>query len=240
MVTGGASGLGLATAKALAAKGARVAILDRAIDNPRNDFDGPAFAADITDTPALEAALDGIEQAIGTPRICVHCAGIGTGRRIVGRDGPMPLEDFTRVITVNLVGTFNVLRLAAARMTRLDALPGDERGVIINTSSVAAFDGQLGQAAYASSKGGIASLTLPAARELARFGVRVLAIAPGLFDTALWEELTEEIQNALVGMTPFPKRVGRPDEFAALCCHIVENAMLNGEVIRLDGAIRMS
>ena len=239
VVTGGASGLGLATAKMLQAKGAKVAILDLDPLRPSNDFKGPAFKADVADGAALEAAMKEVEGAVGAPRICVHCAGIGTGRRIVGRDGPMPLADFAQVINVNLIGTFNVLRIAAAAMSRQEPVGGEERGVIVTTASIAAFDGQIGQAAYAASKGGVVSLTLPAARELARFGIRVLSIAPGLFDTALWTQLTEEQQKALTAGQPFPKRVGRPDEFALLCCHIVENPMLNGECIRLDAALRL-
>jgi NAD(P)-dependent dehydrogenase (short-subunit alcohol dehydrogenase family) len=176
----------------------------------------------------------------GAARVLVNCAGIAPGRRIVGRDGPMPLEDFTRVIEVNLIGSFNMIRLAAADMAQLDPLEDGERGVIVSTASVAAYEGQVGQAAYAASKGGIVSLTLPAAREFAQFGIRVLAIAPGVFLTPLVGAMPEQVQESLGMSVPFPKRLGRPAEFAELVQHCIENVYLNGEVIRLDGALRMA
>ena len=176
----------------------------------------------------------------GAPRILVSCAGIATGKRIVGRDRPMPLAEFERVIQVNLVGTFNLLRLVAAEMMQLEPDARGERGVIVNTASVAAFDGQIGQAAYAASKGGVAALTLPAARELARHGIRVVTIAPGIFETPMLRGLPADVQQSLGDSVPFPKRLGRPDEYAALVRHILENPMLNGETIRLDGALRMA
>jgi NAD(P)-dependent dehydrogenase (short-subunit alcohol dehydrogenase family) len=183
--------------------------------------------------------LDAIASSIGSPRILVNCAGVTSAQRILGRDGLLPIEEFARVVTVNLVGTFNMLRLASERMAALEPLDTTERGVIINTSSVAAFEGQLGQASYAASKGGVAALTLPSARELAKYGIRVLAIAPGIFATPLLLELPEKAQKSLAELMPFPKRLGAPKEFGALAAHLVENVMLNGEVIRLDGAVRL-
>ncbi len=242
VVTGGASGLGGATARMLAEAGAKVAVLDVNGDGATamaSDIGGLGLACDVTDGGAVETALGQVNDAIGVPRIVVNCAGIGVAERIVGRDGAMPLENFARVININLIGTFNVLRIAAAEMTKLDELDEGERGVIVNTASVAAFEGQVGQAAYASSKGGIAGLTLPAARELARFGIRVVAIAPGLIETPMFDGLPDAARDALIGLTQFPRRLGHPDEYAALIMHIAENRLLNGEVIRLDGAIRL-
>jgi NAD(P)-dependent dehydrogenase (short-subunit alcohol dehydrogenase family) len=184
-------------------------------------------------------ALRQAQEAHGPARILVNCAGIGTARRILGRDGPMPLGDFERVLRVNLVGTFNMMRLASAAMAALEPLVDGERGVIVSTASAAAFEGQVGQAAYSASKGGIAALTLPAARELAQFGIRVLAIAPGLFETPMLKSLPDDVQVSLGQSIPFPKRLGKPGEFAALVLHCVENLSLNGEVIRLDGALRL-
>jgi len=243
VVTGGASGLGLATARALVAAGARVAILDQnaeASESVAVAIGARTFPCDVSDVASSGRALAMAREVHGPVRILVNCAGVGGASRIVGRSGPMPLEQFERTIRVNLVGTFNMMRLAAAEMVPLSPLADDERGVIVSTTSVAAFEGQIGQAAYAASKGGIASLTLPAARELAQFGIRVLAIAPGLFQTPLLGELPPDAQAALAAAIPFPKRLGRPDEFARLVMHMVDNLSLNGEVVRLDGALRLA
>jgi NAD(P)-dependent dehydrogenase (short-subunit alcohol dehydrogenase family) len=242
-VTGGGSGLGAATAAALAAAGARVSVLDRNEDSAHEvaaRIGGLPLVCDVTDAEGAARAVAAAADQHGVARVLVNCAGIGRAARIVGRDGPMPLAEFTQVVQVNLIGTFNMLRLAAAPMTLAAPLDGGERGVIINTASAAATDGQIGQAAYAASKGGIVSLTLPAARELARFGIRVNTIAPGLFHTPLLAALPEEAQQALAAAIPFPARLGLPDEFAALALHLVANAYLNGETIRLDGALRMA
>jgi NAD(P)-dependent dehydrogenase (short-subunit alcohol dehydrogenase family) len=243
LVTGGASGLGLATAEMLAAGGARVALLDQ--DEGRlaaaaGRLGGIGIACDVSEAASAERAVAAAEEAHGAARILVNCAGIAPAARIVGRGGPMPLADFGRVIQVNLIGTFNLMRLAAAAMAVLEPDEGGERGVIVATASVAAFEGQIGQAAYAASKGGVAALTLPAARELARHGIRVVTIAPGIFETPMLKGLPDNVQASLAASVPFPKRLGRPEEYAALVRHILENAMLNGEVIRLDGAIRMA
>jgi NAD(P)-dependent dehydrogenase (short-subunit alcohol dehydrogenase family) len=243
LVTGGGSGLGAATAAALAAAGARVSVLDRNEDSAHEvaaRIGGLPLVCDVTDAEGAARAVAAAADQHGVARVLVNCAGIGRAARIVGRDGPMPLAEFTQVVQVNLIGTFNMLRLAAAPMTLAAPLDGGERGVIINTASAAATDGQIGQAAYAASKGGIVSLTLPAARELARFGIRVNTIAPGLFHTPLLAVLPEEAQQALAAAIPFPARLGLPDEFAALALHLVANAYLNGETIRLDGALRMA
>ncbi len=243
IVTGGASGLGLATAELLAAAGARVALLDldaARVAEAAGRLGCKGFACDVADAASAEQAVAGARDAHGPARILVNCAGIAPPARIVGRSGPMPLADFARVIEVNLIGSFNLLRLAAADMTALEPDADGERGVIVNTASVAAFDGQIGQAAYAASKGGIVALTLPAARELARHGIRVMTIAPGIFETPMLRGLPEPVQQALAASVPFPKRLGRPEEYAALVRHILDNPMLNGEVIRLDGAIRMA
>ena len=237
LVTGGASGLGLATAKALAAKGARVVILDLARSNGEAEakaLKGEFVAADVTSESEVAKAVEAVDEL----RILVNCAGIGPGHRIVSREGPHPLDAYKRVIEVNLVGTFNVLRLAATRMAESEPVDG-ERGVIVNTASVAAFEGQVGQAAYSSSKAGIVGLTIVAARDLATLMIRVCTIAPGIFDTPLLGTLSEEFRQSLGAAVPHPRRLGSPDEFAALAVHIVENPMLNGETIRLDGAIRM-
>ncbi|QCP54096.1 SDR family NAD(P)-dependent oxidoreductase [Trinickia violacea] len=246
LVTGAASGLGAQTARALVAAGARVTLLDvneAALEALAEEL-GRSVAlvrrCDITDAASIEAALDAGERAHGAARILVNCAGIGGARRLVGRDGAaMPQDDFARIINVNLLGTFNVIRLAAARMTRALPLEDGERGVIVCTASVAAYDGQVGQAAYAASKGGLVSLTLPLARDLAQFGVRVVTIAPGLFLTPLLYALPEEVQQSLAASIPFPKRLGKPEEFADLALHVIGNTALNGEVIRLDGALRL-
>ena len=243
IVTGGGSGLGAATARALAKEGAKVAVLDVNEDGARKvaaEIGGVALKCDVADGPSAEAAVAKAREAHGPARILVNCAGIGIGVRIVGRNGPHPLDQFMRVINVNLVGSFNLMRLAAADMQKMDALPDGERGVIISTASVAAFEGQIGQAAYSASKGGIVALTLPAAREFARTGIRVNAIAPGLFATPLLLGMPQPVQESLAGSIPFPTRFGKPEEYAALALHIIENAMINGEVIRLDGALRMA
>jgi len=243
IVTGGASGLGEATARALAAAGARVAIVDvnaKAAAEVAIDINGIAVACDVADSASAEAAVKQAAADHGPARILINCAGIGPAKRIVGRDGPMPLADFERVIRINLIGSFNMMRLAAAAMQGLAPLDDGERGVIISTASVAAFEGQIGQAAYSASKGGVAALTLPAAREFAQFGVRVLAIAPGIFGTPMLRALPQEVQDSLGASVPFPRRLGNPDEFAALAMHCIRNSYLNGEVIRLDGALRMA
>ena len=243
LVTGGASGLGAETARHLAAAGAKVAILDVNLELGlalAKEIGGLALACDITSTDSVEQALAAARAAHGAARILANCAGIGGAKRLVGKDGKaMPLEDFSRIINVNLIGTFNVIRLAAAEMITLDPLADGERGVIISTASVAAYDGQIGQAGYAASKGGLTSLTLPLARDLAQFGVRVMTIAPGLFMTPLLYKLPEEVQQSLAASIPFPKRLGKAEEFAKLVVHIVDNLSLNGEVIRLDGALRL-
>ena len=232
LVTGGASGLGEAAARELAAAGARVFVLDLA-PNPASPFE--SIAADASDPAAAEAAL----ARLPALHIAVNCAGIATAQRILGKEGPLPLDAFEKVIRVNLLGTFNVCRLAAARMAQNEPGPDGERGVIINTASIAAFEGQIGQCAYAASKGGVAALTLPMARDLMKLGIRVNAIAPGLFDTPLLQKLLEQVRNELGATIPFPSRLGHPPEFGKLVRHIAENAYLNGEIIRIDGALRM-
>jgi NAD(P)-dependent dehydrogenase (short-subunit alcohol dehydrogenase family) len=245
-VTGGASGLGEATARLLAQRGARVALFDlpRSAGAEVEKSIGTAarfLPGDVTDPASVEAALDEAIAAFGGIRAVVNCAGIGSAARTVGKQGePFPLDVFRRTIEVNLTGTFNVIRLAAARMVTNAPDAGGERGAVVNTASIAAFDGQIGQAAYSASKGGIVGLTLPVARDLARHGVRVCTIAPGLFRTPLLAGLPEPAREALGKTIPFPPRLGEPAEFAALACHILENPMLNGEVIRLDGALRMA
>lgn len=245
IVTGGGSGLGAATARALAAAGARVALFDinlAAAQAVAAEIQGLAVACDITDTASLETALAAATAAHGPARLVFNVAGIGSAKRIVGKDGSAaPLADFERVVRVNLIGTYNVCRLTAAAMVaQAPATPDGERGVIVNTASVAAFDGQVGQEAYSASKGGVAAMTLPMARDLAQFGVRVCTIAPGLFATPLLKELPEAVQQSLAASIPFPKRLGDPAEFAQLALHIATNGALNGEVIRLDGALRMA
>lgn len=240
-VTGAASGLGRATALALHARGARVLCYDRNAEGAQRvaaEVEGVAAAGDVTDSSAVSAALDRA-RALGPLRVLVNCAGIGTAKRVLGREGPMPLEEFERVVHVNLFGTFNVTRLAAQAIAAQEPLADGERGAIVMTASAAAFEGQLGQAAYAASKGGIAAMTLPLAREFAAFGIRVVTIAPGLFATPLLGELPAEVQASLAASIPFPKRLGAPEEYGALAVHICENLSLNGETIRLDGALRL-
>jgi NAD(P)-dependent dehydrogenase (short-subunit alcohol dehydrogenase family) len=240
VVTGGASGLGLATTKRLLDAGASVVVIDlREGDELGKLGERVKFAsADVTDEAAVGQALD-VAETLGPLRINVNCAGIGNAIKTLGKDGPFPLDGFKKVVEVNLIGTFNVLRLAAERIAKTEPL-GEERGVIINTASVAAFDGQIGQAAYSASKGGVVGMTLPIARDLSRSLIRVVTIAPGLFKTPLLGSLPEEAQKSLGQQVPHPARLGDPDEYGALAVHIVENPMLNGEVIRLDGAIRMA
>jgi NAD(P)-dependent dehydrogenase (short-subunit alcohol dehydrogenase family) len=245
LVTGGASGLGGAAAEMVVAAGGRVVIADV------NEGAGRTAAArlgasarflrtDVTSEADVQQAIATAIKEFGSFTGLVNAAGIGPAARLVGRDGPMPLDQFTRVIQINLIGTFNVMRLAAAAMMNNQAAPSGERGVIVNTASVAAYEGQIGQVAYAASKGGVVSMTLPIARELARFGIRVMTVAPGIFDTPMLAAMPESIRESLGQQVPFPSRLGRPAEYAALVCHIFENEMLNGEVIRLDGAIRMA
>ncbi len=243
-VTGGGSGLGEAVARELARLGAKVTVFDLNAEGARRvaaEVGGLAATGDVAESAAVTAALDAAGAAHGVPRIVMNIAGIGRAARIVGKDGsPAPLEDFERTIRINLIGTYNVARLAAARIVALSPLADDERGVIVNTASVAAFDGQVGQEAYSASKGGVVGMTLPMARDLAQYGVRVCTIAPGLFKTPLLASLPEPVQQSLAASIPFPKRLGQPAEFAALAAHIVTNGHLNGEVIRLDGALRMA
>jgi NAD(P)-dependent dehydrogenase (short-subunit alcohol dehydrogenase family) len=242
IVSGGGSGLGRASVKALAQLEVKVAILDineRAAMEAASETGGFAICADVTDAASVESAFAAARVRHGPARIAVNCAGVGTAGRIVGRDGPLSLDAFRRVIEVNLIGSFNVMRLAAAEMSALEPLADGERGIIISTASVAAYEGQIGQAAYSASKGGIVALTLPAARELARYGVRVVAIAPGVFATPMVDGLPQDVQRRLAASVPFPSRLGRPEEYAALMLHLCQNPMINGEVIRIDGALRM-
>jgi NAD(P)-dependent dehydrogenase (short-subunit alcohol dehydrogenase family) len=242
LVTGGGSGLGAATARMLAAAGAKVAILDinaKAAAEVAIDINGLSLHCDVADSTATEAAIAAAAADHGPARILVNCAGIGPAKRIVGRDGPMPLGEFERVIRINLIGTFNAMRLAAAAMQGLAPLTDGERGVIVCTASVAAYEGQIGQASYSASKGGVVSLVMPAAREFAQFGVRVNAIAPGIFLTPMLLGLPPQAQESLAASVPFPKKLGEPEQFAALVRHMIENRYLNGAVVRLDAALRM-
>ncbi|GFZ83303.1 3-hydroxy-2-methylbutyryl-CoA dehydrogenase [Elstera cyanobacteriorum] len=243
LVTGGASGLGYGTAKALIAAGAKVALID--LPGPKLDEAAAALGAlacpaDVTDAAGLEAAVAKAADAHGVARLLVACAGIAPAARAVGREGPMALDAFGKVISVNLIGTFNAVRLAAAGMLSLDPLADNERGVIITTASVAAFEGQIGQAAYAASKGGVAAMTLPLAREFAPKGVRVMTIAPGIFGTPMLAAMPQAVQESLAASVPFPSRLGTPEDYAALVLSICRQTMLNGSTIRLDGAIRMN
>jgi NAD(P)-dependent dehydrogenase (short-subunit alcohol dehydrogenase family) len=243
IVTGGGSGLGAATARALAEAGARVSLLDVNLAQAEavaSEIGGRAFACDVSDAEAAEAALDAAAGAFGEARILVNCAGIAPAGRVVGREGPHDLELFRKVIEVNLIGSFNMLRLFSDRASKLDPLTDGERGVVISTASVAAFDGQIGQSAYAASKGGVHAMALPIARELARFGIRIMTIAPGIFATPMLLGMPQEVQDSLGASVPFPSRLGQPEEYARLAMHIIDNVMLNGETIRLDGAIRMA
>jgi NAD(P)-dependent dehydrogenase (short-subunit alcohol dehydrogenase family) len=243
IVTGGGSGLGEATARALAAKGAGVAILDLGIERAAKiaaDIGGIAIQCDVSSADGGAASVAEVVKKFGEPRILVNCAGIAIGMKTIGKDGPHPLDQYRKVIEVNLIGTFNMIRLVADRAAKLEPLEGGERCVIVNTASVAAYDGQIGQAAYSASKGGVVGMTLPVARDLARSGIRVCTIAPGIFKTPMMAGMPQEVQDTLGAAVPFPSRLGEPSEYAALVLHIIENQMLNGETIRLDGAIRMA
>ena len=243
VVTGGGSGMGAETARRLAAAGAKVAVLDvdeASAEAVGAEIDGLGLACDVSDAAGVEAAIARARDAHGAARICVNCAGIALAQRIVGRDGPAPLDGFRKVIEVNLVGTFNVMRVCGADMAGLDPLNDTgERGVMIATASVAAYEGQVGQAAYAASKGGIVGMTLPVARDLASLGIRVMTVAPGLMETPMLAGLPADAIERLAASVPFPRRLGRPGEFADLVEHIIANPMLNGSVVRLDGAIRL-
>jgi len=244
VITGGASGMGAVTARMLAAQGAKVALWDMNLEAAQklaSELKGAAFACDVTSAASVEVALKTTIETLGAPRILINCAGILIGKRILGKDGPADLDHFNKVLAVNLSGTFNTMRLVAHAMSSLDALGDDaERGVIINAASIAAYEGQIGQVAYGASKGGIVGLTLPAARELARFGIRVMAIAPGAVSTPMIGEISQELQDSIAAGVPFPPRMANPDEFAALALHIIQNNYLNGSVIRLDGAARLA
>ena len=244
LVTGGGSGLGEATARELARLGAKVAVLDLNLDNAKKvaaDINGLAIQCDVSSGDSMQSAIEQAAAAHGPARILMQIAGIGSAKRVVGKDGSAaPLEDFIKVVNVNLIGTYNAARLFAAAAAKLDPLQDGERGVIVFTASVAAFDGQVGQQAYSASKGGVVGMTLPMARDLAQHGIRVCTIAPGLFSTPLMRTLPEPVQQSLAASIPFPSRLGKPEEFAELACHIVTNGHLNGEVIRLDGALRMA
>lgn len=243
IVTGGASGMGAATAKHLAKLGVKVAILDINVDAAKkmaDEINGIAFGCDVRNENQIQDALNEVEKKFGIPRVGVNCAGIVHGKRMLGKEGPMPLDEFRHVIDVNVTGTFNLMRLITQKMITQQPLnETGERGVIINTASVAAFDGQIGQTAYSASKGAIVGMTLPAARELAQFGVRVMTIAPGLVDTPMFQKISPEARASLEATVPFPKRLAKPEEYALLVEQIIRNPMLNGEVIRLDGALRM-
>ena len=245
VVTGGGSGLGEATARELAARGAKVCVLDLGRSKGAEvaaSLGGDAFFvdADVASEASMTSAIQGAVQRFGALHILLGCAGVAVGMKTLGKQGPHPLDAFTRVVHVNLVGTFNAIRLAAAAMVANDPDANGERGVIVNTASTAAFDGQIGQAAYSASKGGVVGMTLPIARDLASAGIRVCTIAPGLFDTPMLAGLPEPVRESLGASIPFPPRLGRPSEYAALACAIVENPMLNGETIRLDGALRLA
>ena len=244
IVTGGASGLGLVTCQQLAKQGAKIAAFDLNEEAGQalvDELKGQAIftKVDVTDVASVEAGIAQAVEAFGTIHVCINCAGIAPGGKTIGRNGALPLEKFAQVININLIGTFNVLRLAAEQMAKNEPGEDGERGVIINTASVAAFDGQMGQSAYAASKAGVVGMTLPIARDLARLGIRIMTIAPGIFDTPMMKGMTDEVRDPLIEMVQNPKRFGDPEEYASLAAHIISNNYLNGEVIRLDGAIRM-
>lgn len=243
LVTGGASGLGAATARALTSRGAKVAIADFNMDGAEqlaSEIGGMAVHCDVVDEQGAERAVGAMHDAFGPARILVSCAGIAPAKRIVGRKGVMPLDEFRRVIDVNLIGTFNMLRLFVAQATDLEPLEDGERAVALCTASIAAFEGQIGQTAYAASKAGVAGLTLPAARELGSSGIRVVSIAPGTFETPMLTAMPDDVRDALAQDIPFPKRLGQPEEYAKMAVHVVENTMINGTVLRIDGAMRMA
>jgi len=244
VITGGASGIGAVTAQHLSAQGAKVALWDmniKAAQTLAEQLGGAAFAVDVTSAASVEKALADTIQKLGAPRILINCAGILIGARIVGREGPADLDHFNKTIAVNLAGTFNTMRVVAHAMSALEPLEQDgERGVIINAASIAVFEGQIGQAAYAASKGGIVSMTIPAARELAKFGIRIMAIAPGAVETPMMAEVKDEYRESIEKAVPFPSRMAKPEEFAELALHIINNGYLNGDVIRLDGASRLA
>ena len=243
IVTGGGSGMGAEVARHLAAQGAKVTLVDvneQGVQATAKEIGGIGLRCDVSNAADAEAAVAKAREAHGPARILMNCAGVATPGRIVGRDGPLNLDAFRRVIEINLIGSFNLMRLAAADMSTLDPLEDDERGVIINTASVAAYEGQVGQAAYSASKGGVVGMTLPAARELARFGIRVVTIAPGLIATPMIGGMSEEVKQSLIATTLFPHRLGEPSEFARLALHIIDNVLINGETIRLDGAVRLA
>lgn len=243
IVTGGGSGLGAATARALAGAGAKVSLLDINLEQAGKvaaEIGGRAIACDVANAGAAETAMAEAAETFGEARILINCAGIAPAVRVVGREGPHDLGLFRKVVEVNLIGSFNMLRLFSDRASKLEPLADGERGVVISTASVAAFDGQIGQAAYSASKGGVHAMALPIARELARFGIRVMTIAPGIFATPMLLGMPQEVQDSLGASVPFPSRLGQPEEYASLAMHIIGNVMLNGETIRLDGAIRMA
>lgn len=240
VITGGASGMGKACAQALSAEGLRVVIWDKQINKEIDAQVNLALNCDVSSAEEIERALAETISKVGTPRICINCAGIAPAKRMIGKEGPMPLAAFKQVIDINLVGTFNVMRVVANAMAALEIeADSQERGVIINTASIAAFEGQIGQMAYSASKGGVVAMTLPAARELAQHAIRVNTIAPGLIATPMLLNMPQEVQESLAATVTFPKRLGKPEEFASLVKHIIANSMINGEVIRLDGALRM-
>lgn len=244
VVTGGASGLGLVTCQQLAALGAKIVAFDLNEDAGQalvDSLQGQAIfvKVDVTDAGSVQAGIDQAMETFGAIHVCINCAGIAPGGKTVGRNGALPLEKFAQVININLIGTFNVLRLAAEQMAKNEPGADGERGVIINTASIAAFDGQMGQSAYAASKAGIVGMTLPIARDLASLGIRIMTVAPGIFDTPMMKAMSDEVREPLIQMVQNPKRFGQPEEFASLAAHIVQNNYLNGEVIRLDGALRM-
>lgn len=240
IVTGGASGMGKACVQMLSADGVRVVVWDKQLDNINDENLALAVSCDVSSAEEIEQAMQKTIAQVGVPRICINCAGIAPAKRMVGKEGAMPLPDFKQVIDINLVGTFNVMRVVAEAMIHLDLdASSQERGVIINTASIAAFEGQIGQMAYSASKGGVVAMTLPAARELAQHAIRVNTIAPGLIATPMLLKMPQEVQDNLAATVTFPKRLGKPEEFAALVLHVIQNSMINGEVIRLDGALRM-
>lgn len=243
VITGGGSGLGAATARLFAAQGIKVTVLDVNKDAAQavaDEIGGLAIACNVTDAASAEQALAEARAVFGVERILVNCAGVAPGQRILGREAPMPLDDFRRAVEINLIGSFNLMRLSAFAMAALEPMADGDRGVIINTASVAAYEGQIGQAAYSASKGGVVGMTLPAARELAKYAIRVMTIAPGLMETPMLMNMPPQVMESLVATTLYPHRLGRPDEYAALALHIVNNPLLNGETIRLDGGVRLA